>query len=393
MSYPTTALNAAHNDKNHYQDAALSSFSTWHRIAWNEARARDGNLTRALIYSAYSLHFLEDFFAPGHIRTPRAKLHDAAAMNIHDRFNEKGQWFLVNYLDQLTPFLAPNESTSLKQAGKLYLLGDGKLGCPRDNPLQATFLAAVVARALADVFEAYLAGHCASSDASYSGNAENHFNMDAWEPYEPAPSSFILGKKTISPVACIHYGCYERVTDSFPLGWPTVLALEGGAEALLSTDTVNRAQGELSLGPITLVSTSTKWRSGTGATVFLSQVFAGLEWNHVFARGFVADGVRFRVYFPITEVDFQATASATYRWYRGNFGVEEHFSWDGGFQFGFGLVFVGIAVGQQHVLNEANGQLALAWTLTSSVTFMVSPSIVRKIGNDRAVAFRPLPSE
>jgi hypothetical protein len=390
LNTATRALHSAHNDNNHYQERALSSFWLWHRIAMQEARAHGGDLQLALAYSAFSLHFLEDFFAPGHIRTPRPDLHDAAAMNIHDRFNWQGQLFKVEAktLPELEPFLPTEYGEFQKQENKsLFLLGDGGLGSPRvRNRLQATFLAALVGRAIADVFESYLDANGPEVQRCSGIQVRNHFEDDwQWEPYE-VPSPEADNPETLSPLACIHYGCYEQVTDQHhPLGVTVVFAIDAGAQALLSADTVSRAQGDLSVGPVFLLSPSGGWRSGLFERAI--QAFGGIEWNHVFARGYRADGIRARFYFPITALDLQLTASTTYRWYGGNFSGDQRWAWDGGVQFGYGLVFVGLCAGRQDVLNEMNSRLTPAWTLTGNVTLMVSHTIFCKLGKDREIKF------
>lgn len=388
------AVHSAHNDLNHYQDRALSSFWIWHRIARQEAGAPGGgHLRLALFYSAYSIHFLEDFFAPGHIRTPRADLHDAFAMNIHDRFNKCGQSFKVEAktLPELEPFLASSEYKELQKNKSLFLLGDGGLGYPRvKNPLQATFLAALVGRAIADVFESYLDARSAEDERCCGIDVQNHFEDWEFQRYEVVPEKYVFGRKTMSPGACIRYGCYDRVTRPLPLGPPVVLAIDVGAQTLLGGDTASRAQFESSVGPMVLISPGTNWRKGTESGAFLHQSFAGLEWNHVFAHGYVADGLRARVYFPVTLLDGQVTASTTYRWYRANFGAEERWSWDVGAQFGYGLVFFGGFVGRQDVLNEMNSRLTPAWTLTGNVTLLLSPSIFPKLlKTEHGVTFKP----
>ena len=399
------ALHSAHNDRNHFQDGALSTFWTWHRVAMLTASPEGGgDLKLALVYSAFSLHFLEDFFAPGHVRTPRASLHDAAAMNIHDRFNGRGQCFKVQQ-DRLSeiapPFLDRRTYDELQATGFLFLMGDGRLARPTArNRSQATFLAALVGRAIADVIESYLAG------LSPSVHATNHFNDWKWGPYEISdvslgttcsgeqPSTALfdwLGiARTLSPEACIHFGCYDRVVNLLPLGITTMIAVEAGPQAFLGGESTNQAQGELSVGPILLLSPSKEWREGKGTVGLLQgvpQVFGGVEWNHVFARGYSADGVRVRTYLPLTAVDLQLTASGTYRWYRGANLSGGRWSWDGGIQFGFGLVFTGLSVGRQHALDDADGRLKPAWVLTGNLTLLVSPSIVTKFRNDPPVKF------
>ena len=403
------ALHAAHNDRNHFQDRALSSFWTWHRVARQVASAGDVRL--ALVYSAFSVHFLEDFFAPGHIRAPRSSLHDAAAMNIHDRFNKRGQCFIVDpdHLAEIgPPFLSPAEFQEIQTKGSLFLRGDGGLGHPKDdNRLQATFLAAVVGRAIADVLESYLDGRAdEKARSSCPIKVLNHFDEWKWGPYEVAtkpasetcsgkPPSYPLIDwlgiaKTVSPLACIRYGCYDRITDTLPLGVTTVLAIDAGPQSLLGANATSRAQGELSVGPIILLTPSQDWRDGKGTIGILKgapQLFGGLEWNHAFARGYNADGVRARAYLPLTSVDLQLTASGTYRWYRGTTSDGGRWSWDGGLQFGFGLVFTGLCIGRQHAVDETDGRLKPVWVLTGNLTLMVSPSIVTKIGNDHEVTF------
>ena len=83
-----------------------------HRNPLGKCARGGGDLRLALVYSAFAIHFLEDFFAPGHIRAPRSSLHDAAAMNIHDRFNRRGQCFILEkeHLEEIgPPFLSPTE--------------------------------------------------------------------------------------------------------------------------------------------------------------------------------------------------------------------------------------------------------------------------------------------
>jgi hypothetical protein len=377
------ALHFAHNDTNHYQERALSSFWIWHRIALQEARATRGDLTLALAYSAFSLHFLEDFLAPGHVRTPRPDLHDAAAMKIHDWFNGLGQIFKVRNLDDLRPpFLEPRVLRGLEGNPNLFLLGDERLGRPESNVLQAPFIAAVVGRAIADVFEGYLDGACPEGQRYSKIQVRNHFEGDwEWRTYDAQADE----QKTLSPLACIHYGCYEQVLETHSFDFRPIFVAEAGAQALLSVDTTSRAQSELSVGAIWLLSPPKGWRTGVIKPPI--QLLGGVEWNHVFGRAY-ADGIRARLYFPITALDLQLTASATYLWYGGDFSGDQRLGWDAGFQFGYGLLFAGINVGRQSVLNEMNDRLTPAWTLTGNVTVMLSPSIISKLLKpDRGVTF------
>src|SRR5436305_890184 len=84
---------AAHHNADHFQASALSEWRTYHARA--VAAAPDAPAT-ALLAEAVALHFLQDFFAAGHVVTPRRGMHDAAAGHLHDRFNRLGVAFALS---------------------------------------------------------------------------------------------------------------------------------------------------------------------------------------------------------------------------------------------------------------------------------------------------------
>lgn len=95
---------SAHVNDAHFQGHLLNSYVRYHRSAVLEANyigassdpADTGQLYGALVLNALADHYLQDFFAPGHIVTPRENFHDAFAMGWHDRYNRNGVSFVLN---------------------------------------------------------------------------------------------------------------------------------------------------------------------------------------------------------------------------------------------------------------------------------------------------------
>jgi hypothetical protein len=84
---------ASHSNENHFQNLALIAHYNNHQMAVGEARRADW--TRALLFEAYALHFIEDFLSPGHVATKRSGLPDFVAVGLHDRFGAKGLDFVL----------------------------------------------------------------------------------------------------------------------------------------------------------------------------------------------------------------------------------------------------------------------------------------------------------
>lgn len=88
----TKWLQATHNNHTHFQQELLISLSMYHSLALSLAKDKH-NLEGALFVNAISDHYLHDFFAPGHITTPRSKLTDLFSNAMHDAANSKGATF------------------------------------------------------------------------------------------------------------------------------------------------------------------------------------------------------------------------------------------------------------------------------------------------------------
>lgn len=106
----TGKLHALHNNSSHFQGQMMHSVWRWHRAALEEARLAGRevgercatgrephhSLYAALVHSAISAHYLEDFFAPGHSVSPRDAYPDYAANNLHDLYNSAGAWLRLD---------------------------------------------------------------------------------------------------------------------------------------------------------------------------------------------------------------------------------------------------------------------------------------------------------
>jgi len=95
---------AAHNNHAHFQQEAMLSFRLYHLTAISlGSEGKGGNLFGALVVNAIADHYLQDFFAPGHIVTPRSRLSDVPATAMHDSANESGLNFQPSHMDKLLP--------------------------------------------------------------------------------------------------------------------------------------------------------------------------------------------------------------------------------------------------------------------------------------------------
>jgi hypothetical protein len=169
---------AVHTNDTHFQVAALTTY--WHVHDRAKTVAANGNLFAAMALEAYADHFLQDFFAPGHVITPRTELVDFASLALHDRTNRRGLDFsfakgfsaellkLVQKVENTTGScphaIDPDESafqltskdfSTLRAAiseGSLRFYGDSKL---RKNGAQAAFIIAATADSINEVLLSY----------------------------------------------------------------------------------------------------------------------------------------------------------------------------------------------------------------------------------------------
>ena len=85
-------LQASHSNHAHFQQDLMVSLRVWHAMAIGVAR-NENNIYGALFINAIADHYLQDFFAPGHIVTPRDIKTDVPATAMHDKANLAGARF------------------------------------------------------------------------------------------------------------------------------------------------------------------------------------------------------------------------------------------------------------------------------------------------------------
>jgi hypothetical protein len=124
---------AIHRNSDHFQFSAAEHYTWLHEQAISEAA--EHHPREALWYEAFALHFLQDFFAPGHAVTPRKGTHDAISAALHDRFNDTGLQVELHVQEM------PSEVT---------FRGDGLM-----RPEQREFLIRISAQSICDLFKAY----------------------------------------------------------------------------------------------------------------------------------------------------------------------------------------------------------------------------------------------
>lgn len=149
-------LEAAHSNAKHFADKTLTSYQYDHFAAIQLFKANK-TLT-ALISNAFADHYMEDFYASGHVITQRQKLHDIPAMSQHDKVNWYGLKFRFAHLDTLQAFIdklphdAPEylyycgELEKMRSHPELTFYGDGKL-----RSLQESFVVLVTAKSIYEV--------------------------------------------------------------------------------------------------------------------------------------------------------------------------------------------------------------------------------------------------
>lgn len=178
---PYALAQTSYLNNEHFQDQLLRTQWWWHRAALYVALAED-NLFGALLLNAYADHFLEDFFAPGHVVTPRRRLHDVAALGIHDNYNDVGARFRVDNWDDLDPLVDAFDTQHLRHLREAaatlrkqmrtgrnvrVLYGDNHLGA---TSIQRALMVLVVARSILDVVETH-----------ETKRMTNHFTKFTWK--------------------------------------------------------------------------------------------------------------------------------------------------------------------------------------------------------------------
>lgn len=237
---------AATANDTHFQGELVAGIRNWHAyaiaIASGATRthgeadedAAERNLFAALLVNSIADHYLHDFFAPGHVITPRFGLNDAVALSMHNKYNTLGAHFQVNRLSferSLRPLLEHLQSggaderfmtgASVLEGGLVPLWGDTELA---QSPSQELLMILVQARSILDVLE------------SAQGDEVNSFLRTGWHPLKVHINS--KGKYRYSlPSASLPFGSYTHyLNNGRPPSSGTVLLFSIGSEILLGVN-------------------------------------------------------------------------------------------------------------------------------------------------------------
>lgn len=245
----STFFRAATSNDTHFQGELVTGIRNWHAYAVSVAAGtksvktaptvRDnvrGNLFGALLVNSIADHFLQDFFAPGHIITPRFGLHDAVALSMHNKYNTLGAWFHINrtvFNEDLLPLFTflPSSSLSKERFMDAYrtvaeddyipLWGDSQLS---RSKAQELLMVLVEARSVLDILQ------------SASTQPVNRFLDVSWFPMTKSEDAT---GRTVYDFAAAGLPFGKYVNHDYKGHQPTagsVLSFSFGAELLTGLD-------------------------------------------------------------------------------------------------------------------------------------------------------------
>jgi hypothetical protein len=338
----------------------------WHEQATHLAAA--GYLGRALLLNAYADHLLQDALAPGHIRTPRRKLHDAAALAMHDYYNAAGALYRPRRAGELAALVAGGVPSAVAdvfpadpkereddivgwETTGVQMTGDGRIGAPApDRRRQYALMVLLTARSVADIFDSY-----EKRTPSTSFNAA----PQPWLPYRRAESTGEL----LTPQSDNGFGGYRSDKSDGALQLKPTLGLVVGQQSFFHS-----------------AATPSRWTFGAESLVLWSPghkwVDAPLALQFGWTLGVMqsrsptqrVNSVSSRVVLPVPLVDMQGSLIVKHSWCaRGPFRTEG-FEMGGRLEMGFGFVFVGVGAEMARALDATGGvQKNIAGSATLSV--------------------------
>lgn len=363
---PLDHLRAASNNDDHFQDRALFAYDFYHRFAVH--LAAEGHLTSALVVNAYADHFLQDALAPGHVRTPRRHLHNAATIGLHDYYNGHGLIFwptrteaLADLTDSGVPEeLAPLFAVAGGSVGRYLALleemgfpmyGDGLM---ETSPAQHLYLVLLTARSVMDVLESYEAREAANSFGEYR-----------WSGYRA------VGDRRYSPAVEIAFGEFRSLEDSWMLAFVPVVGTSVGHQSLFRRGEGGSrlwAAAELFL----LGSPGTDWiASEESRTLGLPQFMLPIGYSLVSGGGVTGHGPSLRFVLPVSAIGTQLSVGAGYRWYRADEASGRGLHAGLRVEMGVGLMMVGIGIDYDRQVDR-EGAFRPHLGLTSSLSFALT---------------------
>jgi len=239
------------------------------------------SLYYALLKNALAAHYLEDFFAPGHIAAMREGQPDYAANTIHDRYNSRGACFslkntepfkglratlekddelsrsvarflgltieeLRNATDDLLDDSATAGNNRCRGAADIFLRGDGDLlhpsatgvtneecstrDCSVESRLERVLVTFAVAQSVVDTFRAYASGYANALECASDAGSLLPYRWERMELVEPK----LLRRQLVKmPIASLQIGGYRREPETVNPKYGFMGLLEVEAETFL----------------------------------------------------------------------------------------------------------------------------------------------------------------
>ena len=254
-------IRSSHNNEYHFQAGLFNYLLEFHRSAIDKASR--GELFAAATDNAIAVHFLHDFFAPGHMIAIRENTHDAVSLGIHDVANKSGAPFIINqekWIQDLAPILAyiqlieketperhdlffrdvdnePANSQGIiselaSNHETMLLFGDDLLA---GHPNQQLLITLIEVRGILDVLEAFEQSQLPSSSLNmFRTEPRNSLDSYTW--------SGVYDRDTETeriPDAAIPYGRYDFTPELMSQS-SNILILSVGGEAPTSVPGTSR---------------------------------------------------------------------------------------------------------------------------------------------------------
>jgi hypothetical protein len=375
---PFANLQALHLNEGHFQDAALLRHLLWHQAAISAAREK--SLGSAVIFEAYADHFLEDFFAPGHIVTPRASSGDMSSIAVHDKYNRRKFVFYVKpqvAQDLVKMLSAINEQDlrdvptelalsafdleelrkDLEVGRPVEVMGDGFL---KASTKETAFLVLVAARSILDLFE----NRCRPvQDRSFSGYQWK------WPPVDEVPVGNAIGHYDLKQS---HFSRLDREIIYLPL---TAVFVPSITLEAFPRGKIQQIRPAVAFESLFATLSTPEYKSDGGTPFPFQSLAVLLSGSFAWDQNYQAYGLGYRVIYPIPRLDIQFSLAplAVYltgrqSWLRPKIQLKA--------ETGFGMLFLSFGVGYDYFIDSAQ-RLHSGLALSSGASFVLPRSLLR----------------
>jgi hypothetical protein len=381
VSYPTSVLElnpdlfgkgailndsyfrSSHNNDAHFQAQLLFELHDWHKRALAVIDT-ERNLFAGVVMNAASDHFLQDFFAPGHIVTPRFNFPDAFALGMHDLNNDLGATFYVSNWDKLQPILGVIRANPThygfsqetidslaRNHSYIYLHGDAELS---ENPKQELFMT------LVDVYSINEILACASRETACSQTSFANYTWqtsrvdDHYRPVSP-------------PRASIYFGSYELSMNNVRMFSP-VVGISAGEETLHLGTGQNRYTYTVEIAPGGWPGSPDYFRKPDGTPVFSLNIGPAIGYTWISSSAYTARGPALRLIMARPQVDAQYSLywrSMHYSY--SNVALANHREYGIRADLGFSMFTGFVAIGRSYGIDFSSGSLRQATQLSFGV--------------------------